>query len=194
MSRPKIINDADLRALLAEGLSHNAIAQRLGVTRPAISKRVAALDKFALAASNDNAARAVASMWDTRSAADENYLRAVELLDNKAASPAEKRLVVKEIRQHLALGVQVLDTIYNVREVRAFTEEVLSILEKVEPNAREEIIETLRQRRVLRASHFDRGFQTARSAGASAGDPFRSLDSDQRRFAESAEADSIRAE
>jgi hypothetical protein len=186
MPRPKTIPDADLRALLAAGVSHEEIARRYNVTPSAVSHRLAAIDRANCAIAPPHVERAVASMWDTRDAADENYRRALALLEDPHADQKDRLRAVREIRQHLALGVQVLDTLYNVHDVRAFMEEVLAIIEEVEPDARERIFANIRSKRTLRAVGLDRIWRDARARGA---DPsLRPLDSDQGRPAEPATA------
>jgi hypothetical protein len=168
MPRPRTFENSQLRALLSEGLTVDQAAERLGVSRTAVVKRLAILDRNVCAMGPQHAERAVASMWDTKAAADQNYHRTLQLLEDPDADQKDKLRAVKEIRQHLALGVQVLDTLYNVHDVRAFVEEVLTIIEEVEPDARERIFANIRAKRTLRAAGLDGIWQDVRARSTNA--------------------------
>ena len=55
-----------------------------------------------------------------------------------------------EVRKQIELQVKIYETIYNVRLVAEFQEEILEVLRTVEPSIREQAIRKLKERRSIR--------------------------------------------
>lgn len=146
----KRLTDADLRDLLTNGVPQTQIASLYRVSPQYISKRVKALDKKAAAQSLPAAAVAAGSMWEARAAAQTNYAGLTALLTKEDLTIREEVQIRAEIRAHIAFGVQSLDALYSVEDAAAFQEEVLKVLDDIEPGKRQEILERLRAVRPLR--------------------------------------------
>jgi hypothetical protein len=75
-----------------------------------------------------------------------------EVSEYRFKDPREIALkAMGEIRSQLALSLDILKTLSDVEEVRKFEEEVLQILSEVSPDARNRIIERLKERGSLRS-------------------------------------------
>ncbi len=145
----KRLTDADLRDLLAKNIPQTQIAKLYHVSPQYISKRVKGLDRKAAAQSPAAAESAASTMWQARTAAQENYAGLLAML-SRDLSAREEIQVRAEIRAHIAFGVQSLDALYSVEDAAAFQEEVLKVLDDSQPGKRQEILEKLRQVRPLR--------------------------------------------
>jgi transcriptional regulator with XRE-family HTH domain len=148
LPRPEKLSDETLRRCLEQGLSQEEIAQRAGIAQSSVSKRIARLEPRAIARNLTRVEEAFASLWDTRKAAEENYTRAVK--NYKVCD--DKTRAIAEIRNHIKLGIDVMSLLYSIEELRAFQEEVLTILDECEPGTRDRILARLRERRTLRAA------------------------------------------
>jgi len=60
--------------------------------------------------------------------------------------------VMGEIRAQLALQLQIFQTLFDLKSVQEFQEEVLTAIAEVDPNVRAKIIRKLNQRRALRSA------------------------------------------
>jgi hypothetical protein len=119
------------------------------VTEGAIAQRVAKLEKPAAASNGIVVKQAHASVWNVKEALTENFAGCLKLLDDK---DVDKVRIRAEIRQHIKLSMDVIQTLYAVNEVQAFQEEVLAILDECEPGTRERILTRLQQKRAVRAA------------------------------------------
>ena len=129
--------------------SQQEIARLFNVSEQAVSQRVAALNKKCAPMTPQVVAEAQASVWDTRTALQENYQRCLALLDS---DDADKTRVLAEIRNHLKLAMEVMSLLYSVQETKAFMEEVMQILDDVQPGTREIILARLRERRSIQSA------------------------------------------
>ena len=147
------LTDADLRDYLSKGIPQKQIASLCRVSESAISQRVKTLDRKATQSSVaiSVARTTVSSMWDTRTAAEENYQRCLALL-NDCENASERTRALAEIRQHLQFGMQVIETLYTVQETKDFMTEVLEVIGQIDPDARDTILRKLSEKRALRAA------------------------------------------
>ena len=151
MAAKLILTDEQLRDYLDKGIPQAQIARLCRVSPAAVSQRVKALEKKAAAKAPIHAVLAVASMWDTRTAAEENYQRCINLLED-CENAAERTRALAEIRQHLQFGMQVIETLYTVQETKDFMTEVLEVIGQIDPDARDTILRKLSEKRALRAA------------------------------------------
>jgi hypothetical protein len=151
----KLTNDT-LRQYLNNGFTQQEIANLCGVSQPAIAKRVRCMDQKGNALTPQPISRAVVQMWDTRAAAESNYIRALGLYEEALADPecsiGEKARVLAEIRNHIDFGLRALQALYEINEMKAFQDEVTSVLEECSPGLRAKILKRLSERRTLRAA------------------------------------------
>lgn len=142
------LSDTDLRDYLRMGFSQQEIADLFRITPASVSERCAKLETGAVAHSQAVAVKAVASVWDSRAATEENYQRALanyETAKNKTAA-------IGEIRAHIKMGLDIILDLYRVEQVQAFQDEVLAILDEYDDTARQRILDRIRERRSLRGA------------------------------------------
>lgn len=151
MARTSKLTDEAIRTCLAQKMTQDEIALSYGLTPGAISQRVAKLEKRAHAKTPENAIKAVASCWDIKAAAEENYARAIATLDD-CESGGDRVRAISEVRRHLEFAMQVIEALHNTQETQAFMDEVLRIVEECEPGSRDRILSRLRERRTIRAA------------------------------------------
>lgn len=146
------MSDAELRDYLDKGLTQTRIALMYDCTVSAIHQRVKSMElkatKTSVAVSGVTST--VTSMWNTKDAAEQNYQRCLDLLDDCDCASDRVR-VLSEIRQHLQFGVHVVETLFTVQETKDFMTEVLSVIGQLDPDARNTIIKRLSEKRTLRS-------------------------------------------
>ena len=152
MAGKGVLSDDELRDYLDKGVTQSHIASLLHVTPQAIHNRVKGMEtKLAkTSAAVAIVATTVTSMWDTKNAAEQNYQRCLDLLD-ECETATERTRVLGEIRQHLQFGVQVVETLFTVQETKDFMNEVLDVIGQLDPDARNTIIRRLAEKRTLRS-------------------------------------------
>jgi predicted transcriptional regulator len=158
MARTSNLSDDALRDLIEKEIPQGQIALLYKISQAAVSQRVKNLTKkderIAYAQTPEHAVKAVASVWDIRSALDENYRRTLQLLNEECETPGDKVRCVGEIRQNLSFAMDVMEKLYAVQETQAFMEEVLKVLDECEPGTRNKILIRLREKRSVRAAFF----------------------------------------
>jgi len=149
------IDDRKLNRLLRSGKSQREVARILGVSDSAVTQakrrlNIAVVKDVGL----ESAHRVVEENLDAIGQLRRINNKANSLLD--AAIEAEDHdtalRCMTEIRGQLRLQLDIFAVLYDVKEIQAFQQEVLSLLEEAEPGARERIISRLKEGRVIRAS------------------------------------------
>lgn len=148
----KKLTQGELKDLIEAGHTQSQIAEMFGVTKQYVSQFSKRLDRLALVQAPEITTKVLDSMWDTKDAADANYTRALNLFKQDGLTPNDRVRVIGEIRQHLAFGMSVMETLFAVQESKAFMDEVLDVLDEFDPRMRKKIIERLKQKRSLRAA------------------------------------------
>lgn len=167
MARQQSFSDEQVIELRAAGASPVAIAQKLGVALSSVTRRIKTLEERAgaekasepvVSMAPEALALAEASLFNTQEAADANYRIAIAVrggkLNGRSLYLTNRELIraVAEVRAHVDLGVRVMETLYNVQQVRAFQDEVLGVLDEFEPGARAKVLERLRQKLAVRGA------------------------------------------
>ena len=148
------IDKKQLRRMLADGKSQVDIARHFGVTRSAVSKAAKELHIAVVRdVTMENAHRVVSKNLNAVEQLARINEKANELLD--AAIEAEDNGAVlsfmREIRGQLALQLDLLRCLFDLRTVEEFQGEVLNVIGEVSPETRRRIIERLRQKRAVRS-------------------------------------------
>ena len=158
MARESKLSDDDLKDLLEKEIPQKQIAALYHISEAAVSKRVKSMtlkqERAALATVPEHVMKAVASVWDTKAALDENYQRVLALLDDSCETAGDKLRAVAEIRQHMQFAMQVLETLYTIQETQAFMDEVMAVLDECEPGVRQKILHRLREKRSVRSAFY----------------------------------------
>jgi predicted transcriptional regulator len=140
--------------MLADGKSQVDIARHFGVTRSAVSKAAKELHIAVVRdVTMENAHRVVSKNLNAVEQLARINEKANELLD--AAIEADDNGAVlsfmREIRGQLALQLDLLRCLFDLRTVEEFQGEVLNVIGEVSPETRRRIIERLRQKRAVRS-------------------------------------------
>jgi DNA-binding Lrp family transcriptional regulator len=157
-------SDNKLLRLFKAGSSVKEIAQKLGVGAPAVCKRLKALK---ISITKDVTLRGAPKLVDNEFNAM-TQLRKVNALINKeldhieqeidgAAGTERKDLQgqrlkhVAEVRKQISLVLEIAQVLYNVDEVKAFQEEVLTAIGEAAPEVRSAILQNLQRRKAIRS-------------------------------------------
>lgn len=103
-----------------------------------------------------------ASLWDTRSALDENYSRLLKLAsqletgiytqqgEQLTLTPVATNVAaIREIREHIKTSMDLAKLLIDVEEVRKFQQAVIDAIGEADEETRRRILAKLRERRAL---------------------------------------------
>jgi len=147
------IDYKQLHQMLTDGKSGREIAKHFGVTPGAISQ---AKQKLKIAVVKDVALESAHKVRDkTLNAVDQLFkinAQAHQLLNRLEKDPNLKLKVMAEIRGQLKLQLEIFQTLYDLKAVAEFQQEVLEAIASVSPKVRDEIIYRLKERSVVRSA------------------------------------------
>jgi len=158
MPKPKI-DRIKLNRMLSAGKPQKEVAQFFGVSEGAISKakkelNISVVKNVALESAHrvvDKNLNAVDQLHRINEKANELLDAAMEAQDNDTAIKS-----MREIRSQLALQLDIFKTLYDMKAVQEFQQEVLTTIGEASPEVRNAIISKLNQRRIIRQSvNFD---------------------------------------
>ena len=147
------INKVKLSQMLRSGKAQREIAQVFGVTESAISKakkelNVCVVKNVAL----ENAHRVVDKNLN---AIDQLYKineAANKLLDELEQKPDLKLRAMAEIRNQLRLQLDIFQSLYDMKAVQEFQDEVLTAIGDASSDVRDKIIRSLNEKRAIRSA------------------------------------------
>jgi len=147
------INKVKLNQLLRSGKTQRECAKVFGVTEGAISQakkemNISVIKNVAL----ENAGRIVDKNLNAIEQLHRINEKANELLDQAIDKPDVALKAMSEIRNQLRLQLEIFQTLYDMKAVQAFQNEVLTAIAEVEPSVREKIIRKLDERRAIRTA------------------------------------------
>ncbi len=161
---PRIINDSELMRMVRAGMSPKEIAGKYGVGLPAVSKRLKLLK---IAVTKDVTLRSAPKLVDNSLNAMAQLQRINQVINGEldhiqqaiaSAEGAERQTLqdqrlkhVSEVRKQIGLVLEIAQVLYNVDEVKAFQEEVLTAIGEAAPEIRAKILCTLQERRAIRS-------------------------------------------
>ena len=163
MARPPSVEGDTLERLLtayAETGSKAAAARRVGIPLSTAKRYLQGTRKAAapvVAVQQAMIERSGASLWDTRGALDENYARLLRLVDQfekqvDAANPMPAAVylsTLKEIREHVTVGIKLAALMVDIQEVREFQRAVIEAVGEADDQTRERILGRLQERRAV---------------------------------------------
>ena len=152
MSEAKI-DKVKLSQMLRSGKAQREIAQVFGVTESAISKAKKELNLNVVKnVVLENAHRVVDKNLN---AIDQLYKineAANMLLDELEAKPDLKLRAMAEIRNQLRLQLDIFQSLYDMKAVQEFQDEVLTAIGDASPDVRDKIIRSLNEKRAIRSA------------------------------------------
>ena len=152
MPGPKI-DKVKLSQLLRSGKAQREIAQVFGVTESAVSKAKKELNLNVVKnVVLENAHRVVDKNLN---AIDQLYKineAANKLLDELEQKPDLKLRAMAEIRNQLRLQLDIFQSLYDMKAVQEFQDEVLTAIGEASPDVRDKIIRNLSEKRAIRSA------------------------------------------
>ena len=147
------IDKVKLSQMLRSGKAQREIAQVFGVTESAISKAKKELNLNVVKnVVLENAHRVVDKNLN---AIDQLYKineAANKLLDELEQKPDLKLRAMAEIRNQLRLQLDIFQSLYDMKAVQEFQDEVLTAIGDASPDVRDKIIRRLNEKRAIRSA------------------------------------------
>ena len=147
------IDKVKLSQMLRSGKAQREIAQVFGVTESAVSKAKKELNLNVVKnVVLENAHRVVDKNLN---AIDQLYKineAANKLLDELEAKPDLKLRAMAEIRNQLRLQLDIFQSLYDMKAVQEFQDEVLTAIGDASPDVRDKIIRSLNEKRAIRSA------------------------------------------
>ena len=147
------INKVKLSQMLRSGKAQREIAQVFGVTESAISKAKKELNLNVVKnVVLENAHRVVDKNLN---AIDQLYKineAANKLLDELEQKPDLKLRAMAEIRNQLRLQLDIFQSLYDMKAVQEFQDEVLTAIGDASSDVRDKIIRSLNEKRAIRSA------------------------------------------
>jgi len=157
MPKPKI-DRVKLNQMLSSGKSQKKIAQFFDVTEGAISKAKKELSIAVVKnVSLENAHRVVDKNLNAVDQLQKINDQANKIINDLSESSdrADKELILKacrEVQNQLRLQLEIFQTLYDMKAVQSFQNEVLTAIGEVEPDVRNRIIQRLNEKHAIRRS------------------------------------------
>jgi predicted transcriptional regulator len=152
MGNPKINDRKLLRLLDKENMNQSEAARKLGVTRQAVNRRLQELrGKTTKAIVVKKIDRVVDDKLDAVAQLKKINEEANALLDELEKDPAMKLKIMAEIRGQLKLQLDIFQSLFDMRAVQEFQDEILAAIEEAEPDVRKRIIHNINQKRAIRS-------------------------------------------
>jgi predicted transcriptional regulator len=147
----KLVNDNKLLKMVNAGNSQADIAREFGVSPPAINKRLKQLrGKTTHAMIADKIDNVIEQKIDTWRQLEKVNKRANELLDKAEGNVQDSALMMKEIREQLKLQMELFKTMWDVRASMEFQDTVLTVIGKIDPEVRKQILQELNAKSAIR--------------------------------------------
>ena len=148
----KVINDTRLLRLVdKEKKTQTQAAKELGVSRQAVSNRLQQLrGKSTHAMVADRIDSVIGSKIDTFKQLEKINQRANDLLDQTEGDVQESALIMKEIREQLKLQMELFKTLWDVRAAAEFQDTVMTVIGKIAPEVRKQILRELNAKSAVR--------------------------------------------
>jgi hypothetical protein len=147
----------------------SAAAREIGVSEDAAGRFFAGLPKAAapaLASQQQIVEKAGASLWDTRTALDDNYSRLLALVAQLETGILEERkgsdgpyvtmtpitthvAALKEVREHIKTSMELAKLLVDVNEVRKFQQAVIEAIGEADAATKQRLLAKLRERHAL---------------------------------------------
>ena len=147
----KIINDTKLIRLVDSGTSQAEIARQLEVSPAAINKRLKQLrgrSTHAMIAGRIDTV--IDQKIDTWKQLEKINRQANDLLDKAEGNVQESALLMREIREQLKLQLELFKTMWDVKAAAEFQDTVLSVIGKIDPEVRKQILQELNAKSAIR--------------------------------------------
>ena len=153
MGNPKINDRKLLRLLDKEKMNQSEAARELGVSRQAVNSRLQELrGKTTKAIVVKKIDRVINDKLDAVAQLKKINEEANALLDELEKDPAMKLKIMAEIRCQLKLQLDIFQSLFDMRAVQEFYDEILAAIEEADPDVRKRIIHNINQKRTIRSA------------------------------------------
>lgn len=147
----KIINDTKLIRLVDDGMSQAEIAREFEVSPAAVNKRLKQLrGRTTRAMIADKIDTVIDQKIDTWKQLEKINQRANTLLDKAVGSVQDSALLMREIREQLKLQMELFKTMWDVKAAMEFQDTVLTVIGKIDPEVRKQILQELNAKSAIR--------------------------------------------
>lgn len=147
------MNDTKLIRLIDSGKTQADTARELGITRQAVSKRLIELrGRTTKVMASKKIEQVVDQRLDAVDQLHKINVEANRLLDELEQTPELKLKVMAEIRGQLRLQLDIFQTLYDMKAVQEFQQEVLTAIGEADKETRNAIINKLNESRALRSA------------------------------------------
>jgi predicted transcriptional regulator len=147
----KIINDTKLLRMVNEGKTQADIAREFGVSSPAVNKRLRQLrGQTTHAVIADRIDNVISQKIDTWKQLEKINKRANKLLDKAVGNVQDSALLMREIREQLKLQMELFKTLWDVKAAMEFQDTVLTVIGKIAPEVRKQILQELNAKSAVR--------------------------------------------
>ena len=149
----KCINDSNLLRLIdREGLTQTEAARELGVSKQAVHARLKQLrGKSTHAIVASRIGEVINQKIDTWQQLEKVNRRANQLLDQAEDAQISVSLM-REIREQLKLQMELFKTLWDVKAAAEFQDTVLSVIGKIDPAVRKQILQELNSKSAIRSA------------------------------------------
>ena len=147
------MNDTKLLRLIDSGKTQADAARELGVSRQAVSQRLIELrGRTTKVMATKKIEQVVDQRLDAVEQLNKINTEANRLLDELEQSPELKLKVMAEIRGQLRLQLDIFQTLYDMKAVQEFQQEVLNAIGEADKETRNAIINKLNESRAIRTA------------------------------------------
>ena len=147
----KIINDNKLLRMVNAGNSQADIAREIGVSPPAINKRIKQLrGRTTHAMIADKIENVIEQKIDTWKQLEKVNKCANALLDKAEGNVQDSAILMREIREQLKLQMELFKTMWDVRASMEFQDTILTVIGKIDPEVRKLILQELNAKSAIR--------------------------------------------
>jgi predicted transcriptional regulator len=147
------MNDTKLLRLIDSGKTQADAARELGVSRQAVSQRLIELrGRTTKVMATKKIEQVVDQRLDAVEQLNKINTEANRLLDELEQTPELKLKVMAEIRGQLRLQLDIFQTLYDMKAIQEFQNEVLNAIGEADKETRNAIISKLNESRAIRSA------------------------------------------
>jgi len=143
------LDDLTLKTLIQQGVKVPEIADRYGVTKQAIYKRLKNVGQALVQKTLYNDSEIFGRHLKTLDQLIKINEECFKMVDSKDTKEFIKLQAMRRIEAQNELQIKLYQAMYSVQEVRQFQQTVLEVLHEVDPSLKQEVLKRFKRRRSL---------------------------------------------